>query len=165
MLRAVRGLLGSHWTLLSLAGAAVAVVAAGWALLGDGDIVPAALALLLGLSLVGTAVSVAATRAAGERIRSLEARLGTTASATQENTDALGEIRATLTESVAHHDRIGADLRTDLGRARGHRRADQRPDLRPGSARRRRRPPRHHRRTPPHRAVRAGEPLFHVPAR
>ncbi|PZF81756.1 class I SAM-dependent methyltransferase [Jiangella anatolica] len=141
MLRAARQFLGSKWTALSLFGAALAVVAAGWALIDDGDVVAAILALLLGLALAGTTVAIAATHQADRRIRSLTDQVERTEAANRETTQALGELRATLAdpaggplgailgalrtdtalmhdESAARTERVAADVRTDLAQVR-----------------------------------------------
>ncbi|RIQ20885.1 class I SAM-dependent methyltransferase [Jiangella rhizosphaerae] len=77
MHRAIRALLGSRWPLLGMAGAVAAVVVAVVIVATGGSLAEAALALLLGLTLVGLVVVGASAREAEQRARKTEKQLKT----------------------------------------------------------------------------------------
>lgn len=120
MLRAARAILGSRWPLLGLAGVAVSVVVAGWALIADGDVALAAVSLLLGLTLIGLVVAVSALTSTEQRVRSLEVRLKKAASTAQDTTDALQAIQTAQSDptggplgAIVGAQRVDATLRHD----------------------------------------------------
>ncbi|SDU86314.1 class I SAM-dependent methyltransferase [Jiangella alkaliphila] len=75
MQRAVRALLGSRWPLLGMAGALAAVVVAIIVAATGGSLAQAALALLLGLTLIGLVVVGSSAREAEQRARKTEKQL------------------------------------------------------------------------------------------
>lgn len=133
MHRAIRALLGSRWPLLGMLGALAAVVVAVVIVADGGSLAQAALALLLGLALLGLVVVGASAREAEQRARTVEKQLkdltaatrtiATTVEAigTRQNDPSGGPLAAIIgaqrvDAAVRHDELVGLhhELRTDL---------------------------------------------------
>ncbi|TDD73005.1 class I SAM-dependent methyltransferase [Jiangella aurantiaca] len=137
MQRAVRALLGSRWPLLGMLGAFAAVVVAVVIVATGGGLAQAALALLLGLTLVGLVVVGASAREAEQRARKTEKQLKSLTESVQaiatavqaveerQNDPSGGPLAAIIgaqrldaavrhDELIARHDELRADVHATL---------------------------------------------------
>lgn len=112
MHRAIRALLGSRWPLLGTLGALAALVVAVVIVADGGSLAQAALALLLGLALVGLVAVGASARESEQRARKLEKQLKELSTATQ--------TIATTVEAIAtrQNDPSGGPLAAIIGAQR-----------------------------------------------
>ncbi|TDC54419.1 class I SAM-dependent methyltransferase [Jiangella ureilytica] len=133
MHRAIRALLGSRWPLLGMLGAVAALVVAVVIVADGGSLAQAALALLLGLALLGLVVVGASAREAEQRARKVEKQLKELAATTRtiaSTVEAIGRrqndpsggplaaiIGAQRVDAAVRHDELVGlheDLRTTL---------------------------------------------------
>ncbi len=93
MTGALRTFLGSRWPVLGMFGAALACVAAIWALLGDGSVSFAVLSLAVALALIGVVMVGLIARTAEHRMRHVDTRLRKVQSTAVETSATVDEIR------------------------------------------------------------------------